>query len=96
MVADDCNSAKCTLLLNGYLRAHSLSVNQLVITWTISMLAFMDWSDGYGLFSLNQVHVSGAGDFQLSKIEILKDPFPLKSRKEQDAMESDEIHDDEV
>ncbi|XP_031254614.1 pre-rRNA-processing protein TSR1 homolog isoform X1 [Pistacia vera] len=71
MVADDCDSAKCTLLLNGYLRAHSLSVNQLV-------------------------HVSGAGDFQLSKIEILKDPFPLKSRKEQDAMESDEIHDAEV
>ncbi|XP_044511758.1 pre-rRNA-processing protein TSR1 homolog isoform X1 [Mangifera indica] len=67
VVADDCNLAKCTLLLNGYLRAHSLSVNQLV-------------------------HVSGAGDFQLSKIEILKDPFPLKSRKEQDAME-DEIHD---
>lgn len=48
MVAEDCNLAKCTLLLNGYLRAHSLSVNQLVITSTISMLAFMDRSDGCG------------------------------------------------
>jgi len=30
MVVDDCNSQKCTLLLTGYLRACSLSVNQLV------------------------------------------------------------------
>lgn len=71
VVADDCNSGKCTLLLHGYLRAHCLSVNQLV-------------------------HISGAGDFQLGKIEILKDPFPLNARKESDAMESDEIHDLEV
>lgn len=43
-----------------------------------------------------QVHVSGAGDFQLSKIEVLKDPFPLNSRKKQDLMDSDEMHDAEV
>ncbi|KAM1377841.1 hypothetical protein FF1_039295 [Malus domestica] len=71
MVADDSNLGKCTLLLTGYIRARSLSVNQLV-------------------------HVSGAGDFQLSKMEILKDPFPLNARKEQDAMDSDEVGDAEV
>ncbi|KAM1398258.1 hypothetical protein ACFX2I_015726 [Malus domestica] len=71
MVADDSSSGKCTLLLTGYIRARSLSVNQLV-------------------------HVSGAGDFQLSKMEILKDPFPLNARKEQDAMDSDEVGDREV
>ncbi|KAJ1397557.1 Ribosome biogenesis protein BMS1/TSR1, C-terminal [Sesbania bispinosa] len=65
------NSENCTLILTGYLRAHSLSVNQLV-------------------------HVSGAGDFQLCKIEVLKDPFPLNPRKNQDLMDSDEMHDDEV
>lgn len=47
--------------------------------------------------SVNQlVHVSGAGDFQLCKIEVLKDPFPLNSRKNQDLMDSDEVHDVEV
>ncbi|XP_065881608.1 uncharacterized protein [Euphorbia lathyris] len=47
--------------------------------------------------SVNQlVHVSGAGDYQLQKIEILKDPFPLNARKEPDAMESDEVIDVEV
>ncbi|RDX77837.1 Pre-rRNA-processing protein TSR1-like protein [Mucuna pruriens] len=67
----DNNSEKCTLLLTGYLRGRSLSVNQLV-------------------------HVSGAGDFQLSKIEVLKDPCPLNSRKNQDLMDADEMHDMEV
>ncbi|PQP93241.1 pre-rRNA-processing protein TSR1 homolog [Prunus yedoensis var. nudiflora] len=71
IVADDFNSGNCTLLLTGYLRARSLSVNQLV-------------------------HVSGVGDFQLSKMEILKDPFPLNARKEQDFMDSDEVCDVEV
>ncbi|XP_075670628.1 uncharacterized protein LOC142640429 [Castanea sativa] len=71
MVVDDGNLEKCTMLLTGYLRAHSLSVNQLV-------------------------HVSGAGDYQLTKIEILKDPFPLNPRKEQDLMDADEVHDVEV
>nr|XP_023883569.1 pre-rRNA-processing protein TSR1 homolog [Quercus suber]POE71455.1 pre-rrna-processing protein tsr1 like [Quercus suber] len=71
MVVDDGNLEKCTMLLTGYLRAHSLSVNQLV-------------------------HVSGAGDYQLTKIEILKDPFPLNPRKEQDLMDADEAHDVEV
>ena len=32
MVADNCTPGKCTLLLTGYLRARSLSVNQLVHT----------------------------------------------------------------
>lgn len=32
MVADDFNLGNCTLLLTGYLRARSLSVNQLVIS----------------------------------------------------------------
>ncbi|XP_061372793.1 uncharacterized protein LOC133315228 [Gastrolobium bilobum] len=67
----DGNSEKCTLLLTGYLRARSLSVNQLV-------------------------HVSGAGDFQLCKIEVLKDPFPLNSRKNLNLMDSDEKRDMEV
>ncbi|KAL7117675.1 hypothetical protein ACP275_03G087600 [Erythranthe tilingii] len=40
--------------------------------------------------SVNQlVHVSGAGDFQLSKIELLKDPCPLNARKGVEFMESD-------
>ncbi|GKV16183.1 hypothetical protein SLEP1_g26864 [Rubroshorea leprosula] len=67
-VPDDSSPGKSTLLLTGYMRAHSLSVIQLV-------------------------HVSGARDFQLSKIEILKDPSPLNARKEQDAMDSDELND---
>lgn len=67
MITDNCNTGKCALILTGYLRARSLSVNQLV-------------------------HVSGAGDFQLGKVEILKDPFPLNSRKESDSMDSDEVH----
>ncbi|KAG5030509.1 hypothetical protein JHK85_014491 [Glycine max] len=47
--------------------------------------------------SVNQlVHVSGAGDFQLSKIEVLKDPCPLNSKKNQDLMDADEMHDTEV
>ncbi|XP_050227043.1 uncharacterized protein LOC126676775 [Mercurialis annua] len=71
MVADDCNSGKCTLLLTGYLHGLSLSVNQLV-------------------------HLSGAGDFQLQKIEILKDRCPLNPRKEADAMDSDDLVDAEV
>ncbi|KAF8410320.1 hypothetical protein HHK36_002847 [Tetracentron sinense] len=70
LVANDCHPGKCTLLLYGYLRAHNLSVNQLI-------------------------HVAGAGDFQLCKIDVLKDPFPLNARK-QDLMDSDELHDLQV
>lgn len=54
----------------------------------------MIWQLSY--FLLYQVHVSGVGDFQLSKMEILKDPFPLNARKEQDFMDSDEVCDVEV
>ncbi|KAH7523416.1 hypothetical protein FEM48_Zijuj06G0008700 [Ziziphus jujuba var. spinosa] len=71
LAADDGNIGNCILLLTGYLRACSLSVNQLV-------------------------HVSGAGDFQLCKIEILKDPFPLNARKRQDMMDSDDVNNLEV
>ncbi|CAK9158536.1 unnamed protein product [Ilex paraguariensis] len=41
------------------------------------------------------VHVSGAGDFQMCKIELLKDPCPLNARKG-DFMDSDEVHDVQV
>ncbi|KAF9601778.1 hypothetical protein IFM89_022946 [Coptis chinensis] len=71
LAVDDGNPGICTLLLSGYLRSRSLSVNQLV-------------------------HVSGAGDFQLCKIDILKDPYPLNSKKDRDSMDSDHIHDLQV
>ncbi|KAF7140307.1 hypothetical protein RHSIM_Rhsim06G0007600 [Rhododendron simsii] len=46
--------------------------------------------------SVNQlVHVSGAGDFQLCKVELLKDPCPLNARKDGDLMDADE-HDVQV
>ncbi|XAR61555.1 hypothetical protein NMG60_11016009 [Bertholletia excelsa] len=46
--------------------------------------------------SVNQlVHVSGAGDFQLCKIDVLKDPCPLNARKG-DLMESDEFQQEQV
>ncbi|OVA19550.1 Ribosome biogenesis protein BMS1/TSR1 [Macleaya cordata] len=66
LVADDSNPGKCTLFLSGYLRARSLSVNQLV-------------------------HVSGVGDFQLCKIDVLKDPCPLNAKKGEDLMDADEL-----
>lgn len=47
--------------------------------------------------SVNQlVHVSGAGDHQLCKIEILNDPYPLNPRKGQDSMDADDVHDVQV
>ncbi|EOA39699.1 hypothetical protein CARUB_v10008343mg [Capsella rubella] len=47
--------------------------------------------------SVNQlVHVSGVGDFQFSKIEVLKDPFPLNERKNQLSMELDSSPDEEL
>ncbi|KAG9440983.1 hypothetical protein H6P81_016837 [Aristolochia fimbriata] len=40
--------------------------------------------------SVNQlVHVSGAGDFQLSKIDVLRNPFPINIRKNQDLMDAE-------
>ncbi|KAK8947961.1 hypothetical protein KSP40_PGU013198 [Platanthera guangdongensis] len=40
--------------------------------------------------SVNQlVHVSGAGDFQFDKIDVLKDPMPLNDRKYSNSMDSD-------
>ncbi|PWA54939.1 ribosome biogenesis protein BMS1/TSR1, AARP2CN [Artemisia annua] len=47
--------------------------------------------------SVNQlVHVSGAGDFQLGKIELLKDPCSLNVKKEGDFMDADEANDSQV
>ncbi|MCL7034744.1 hypothetical protein MKW94_019862 [Papaver nudicaule] len=66
LVVDDQNPGTCTLYLSGYLRARSLSVNQLV-------------------------HVSGVGDFQLCKVDVLKDPFPLIEKKGHNMMDSDEL-----
>ncbi|KAI3966442.1 hypothetical protein MKW92_032560 [Papaver armeniacum] len=67
LMVNDESPKLCTLLLSGYLRAHGLSVNQLV-------------------------HVSGSGDFQISKIDVLQDPNPLKAGREQEMMDSDELH----
>lgn len=40
MIADDAiSSEKCTLVLTGYIRAHGLSVNQLVI-YSASVIVF--------------------------------------------------------
>lgn len=42
--------------------------------------------------SVNQlVHISGAGDYQLSKIDILRDPFALNPRKEHNTMDADDV-----
>lgn len=47
--------------------------------------------------SVNQlVHVSGAGDYPLSKIDILRDPYALNPRKEQDTMDADDVPDLQV
>ncbi|KAJ0969957.1 hypothetical protein J5N97_022834 [Dioscorea zingiberensis] len=41
--------------------------------------------------SVNQlVHVSGAGDFQLGMIDVLKDPFPIYEKRDHSAMDSDD------
>ncbi|XP_062179880.1 uncharacterized protein LOC133884470 [Phragmites australis] len=64
-IKSDDNMGLCTLLVSGYLRAHNLSVNQLV-------------------------HVSGAGDFQLGQIDVLKDPCPVSKRKSSDVMETED------
>ncbi|PKA51052.1 hypothetical protein AXF42_Ash007709 [Apostasia shenzhenica] len=43
--------------------------------------------------SVNQlVHVSGGGDFQLDKIDVLKDPFPLNERKDSYSMDLDHLN----
>ncbi|KAI4389633.1 hypothetical protein MLD38_001839 [Melastoma candidum] len=65
LLREDHDPENSTLILTGYIRAHGLSVNQLV-------------------------HISGVGDFQLKKIDVLKDPFPLNARKNGDAMNFEE------
>lgn len=64
-IKPDSSTGLCTLLVSGYLRAHNLSVN-------------------------NLVHVSGAGDFELGQIDVLKDPIPISERKNSDVMDSEE------
>jgi hypothetical protein len=58
----------------------------------IFVLLFHWWS--YLLLLLTpaplKVHVSGAGDFQLGQIDVLKDPFPISERKNSDVMDSDD------
>ncbi|KAK6928817.1 AARP2CN [Dillenia turbinata] len=72
VVNPESNLGNCTLVLTGYLRSHTLSVDQLV-------------------------HVSGAGDFQLTKIDVLNDPVPLAPKKAQeDLMDSDKVLEMEV
>lgn len=78
--------------MTGYLRARSLSVNQLVIYPVI-----FDSLLGHKLYaklksSFLQVHISGAGDYQLCKVDLVQDPCPLNIRKEADIMDSDESH----
>ncbi|XP_073141339.1 uncharacterized protein [Henckelia pumila] len=68
LVANDCSSEHCIIVLTGYLRARGLSVNQLV-------------------------HVTGAGDFQLHKIELLKDSCTLNVQKGGDLMDSEGVND---
>ncbi|KAJ6811590.1 pre-rRNA-processing protein TSR1-like protein isoform X1 [Iris pallida] len=68
---DDGNPGRCTLFLSGYVRAHSISANQLV-------------------------HLSGGGDFQIGRIDVLKDPFPMNERKDRNSMEADDLHSIEV
>ncbi|GAU12824.1 hypothetical protein TSUD_73110 [Trifolium subterraneum] len=51
---------------------------------------------GRNLSVNQQVHVSGAGDFRLCKIEVLENPFLLNSRKNEDLMDSDETHEVKV
>lgn len=67
----DNNPGTCTLLLSGYVRAHNLSVNQLV-------------------------HISSAGDFQLGRIDLLKDPMPMNERKDKNSMDSDDSNSSKV
>lgn len=68
---DGSNPGSCTLLLSGYVRAHSLSVNQLV-------------------------HVAGAGDYQLGRIDVLEDPVPMNERKDKSSMDSDDSNSPKV
>jgi len=93
----DENTGLCTLLVSGYLRAHNLSVNQLVCDLCLFFSFFkkklclsyfaISFSN---TFSIQKVHVSGAGDFQLGQIDVLKDPCPLSERKSSDVMETED------
>lgn len=93
-VADSCSSEHCTLVFTGYLRACCLSVNQLVTSSASIVDLLHDICQR--LSFLDQVHVTGAGDFQLHKIELLKDPCILNVQKGGDFMDSEGINDAKV
>ncbi|KAL6492972.1 hypothetical protein OROGR_032731 [Orobanche gracilis] len=72
----------------SYLMAQKVDVVAEPGTSYNSTLVLTGYLRSHGL-SVNQlVHVSGAGDFQLSQIELLKDPCPLNLRKKVDSMDS--------
>lgn len=101
MVNDGCNAEKSTLV-TGYLHTCNLSANQLVccsgfgycLFWLLSSVT-VHFFLSFLVESGSSVHVSGAGDFQLCKIELLKDSCPLNARKDGDFMDSD-VHDVQV
>ncbi|KAL6524936.1 hypothetical protein OROMI_030529 [Orobanche minor] len=73
----------------SYLMAQKVDVVAEAGTSYNSTLVLTGYLRSHGL-SVNQlVHVSGAGDFQLSQIELLKDPCPLNIRKKVDSMDSE-------
>jgi pre-rRNA-processing protein TSR1 len=93
----DENTGLCTLLVSGYLRAHNLSVNQLVCDLCLFFYLFLEKLflsyfviSFSNTFSIPKVHVSGAGDFHLGQIDVLKDPCPLSERKISDVMETED------
>ncbi|GFP86938.1 pre-rRNA-processing protein tsr1 homolog [Phtheirospermum japonicum] len=73
----------------SYLMAQKVDVAAEAGTSEKCTLVLTGYLRSHGL-SVNQlVHVAGAGDFQLSKIELLKDPCPLNIRKGVDLMDSE-------
>ncbi|KAI3852499.1 hypothetical protein MKW92_026905 [Papaver armeniacum] len=56
------------------------------------MLSLTGYLPAHSL-SVNQlVHVSRVGDFQLCKIDVLKDPFPLIAKKGHSMMDTGEFY----
>ncbi|WJX48475.1 hypothetical protein P8452_35032 [Trifolium repens] len=80
----------------SYLMAHKVDVVCDGIVSDKCTLLLTGYLRGRNLSVNQQVHVSGAGDFRLCKIEVLENPFLFNSRKNQDLMDSAETHDVEV
>jgi hypothetical protein len=62
----------------------------LAVFLEILFLSYFVISFSNNTFSIQKVHVSGAGDFQLGQIDVLKDPCPLSERKSSDVMETED------